>query len=401
MKTKILLIVSIITLTFSLTACFNNKNDLSQAEFDKLSIEKKAEYTLNNMTLDEKIAQMLIVYYTGNSYDDILQKTIKEVRPGGFILMNENITTYEKTLSMVTGMQKDSSIPMIISIDQEGGTVQRLQKISDKEVSYIPSMYYVGKTNDTKLAYELGKIMANQLRTIGVNLDFAPVVDINNNPKNEVIGKRSFGNNANTVTDMALSLQKGLEENKINTCIKHFPGHGDTEVDSHYSLPIINKNYDELESLEFIPYKKAIEQNTNMIMIGHIALPQITGDKTPASLSKTIITDILKNKLGYKGLVVTDALNMGALTNNYTDKEIYTMAINAGVDLLLMPRGSKAAIKYIKESIGEGKITTSQIDNSVKKILIYKYKNIAENYLDQSYLNKAEYDDVLSKIKTK
>lgn len=401
MKTKILLIVSIITLTFSLTACFNNKNVLSQAEFDKLSIEKKAEYTLNNMTLDEKIAQMLIVYYTGNSYDDILQKTIKEVKPGGFILMNENITTYEKTLSMVTGMQKDSSIPMIISIDQEGGTVQRLQKISDKEVSYIPSMYYVGKTSDTKLAYELGKIMANQLRTIGVNLDFAPVVDINNNPKNEVIGKRSFGNNANTVTDMALSLQKGLEENKINTCIKHFPGHGDTEVDSHYSLPIINKNYDELESLEFIPYKKAIEQNTNMIMIGHIALPQITGDKTPASLSKTIITDILKNKLGYKGLVVTDALNMGALTNSYTDKEIYTMAINAGVDLLLMPRGSKAAIKYIKEAIDEGKITTKQIDNSVKKILIYKYKNIDENYLDQSYLNKLEYDDVLSKIKTK
>ena len=356
MKNKVLLIVFILLLTVVLFFCFNNK-----ARFNRLSSEEKAEYVLNKMTLDEKIAQMLVIYYTEDNYDDTLQKTIKEVKPGGFILMNDNITTYDKTLELVVNMQKDSDIPMIISIDQEGGNVQRLQNISDKVVAYIPSMYYVGKMNDSKLAYELGKIMAKQLRTIGVNLNFAPVVDINNNPNNEVIGKRSFGNKPSFVINMALGVKKGLEENKVNTCIKHFPGHGDTVVDSHYFLPIINKSYDELESLELIPYKNAIENNAKMIMVGHIALPKITGDETPASLSKVIITDILKTKLGYNGLVITDALNMGALTNNYTTKEIYIKAINAGVDLLLMPNGSRTAIKEIKEGLNEGKITIKQI----------------------------------------
>lgn len=394
MKNKVLLIVFILLLTVVLFFCFNNK-----ARFNRLSSEEKAEYVLNKMTLDEKIAQMLVIYYTEDNYDDTLQKTIKEVKPGGFILMNDNITTYDKTLELVVNMQKDSDIPMIISIDQEGGNVQRLQNISDKEVAYIPSMYYVGKMNDSKLAYELGKIMAKQLRTIGVNLNFAPVVDINNNPNNEVIGKRSFGNKPSVVINMALEVKKGLEENKVNTCIKHFPGHGDTVVDSHYFLPIINKSYDELESLELIPYKNAIENNAKMIMVGHIALPKITGDETPASLSKVIITDILKTKLGYNGLVITDALNMGALTNNYTTKEIYIKAINAGVDLLLMPNGSRTAIKEIKEGLNEGKITIKQIDDAVKKILIYKYENITDNYLDSSFLNKTEYNDVLKKIK--
>lgn len=394
MKNKVLLIVFILLLTVVLFFCFNNK-----ARFNRLSSEEKAEYVLNKMTLDEKIAQMLVIYYTEDNYDDTLQKTIKEVKPGGFILMNDNITTYDKTLELVVNMQKDSDIPMIISIDQEGGNVQRLQNISDKEVAYIPSMYYVGKMNDSKLAYELGKIMAKQLRTIGVNLNFAPVVDINNNPNNEVIGKRSFGNKPSVVINMALGVKKGLEENKVNTCIKHFPGHGDTVVDSHYFLPIINKSYDELESLELIPYKNAIENNAKMIMVGHIALPKITGDETPASLSKVIITDILKTKLGYNGLVITDALNMGALTNNYTTKEIYIKAINAGVDLLLMPNGSRTAIKEIKEGLNEGKITIKQIDDAVKKILIYKYENITDNYLDSSFLNKTEYNDVLKKIK--
>ena len=207
MKNKVLLIVFILLLTVVLFFCFNNK-----ARFNRLSSEEKAEYVLNKMTLDEKIAQMLVIYYTEDNYDDTLQKTIKEVKPGGFILMNDNITTYDKTLELVVNMQKDSDIPMIISIDQEGGNVQRLQNISDKEVAYIPSMYYVGKMNDSKLAYELGKIMAKQLRTIGVNLNFAPVVDINNNPNNEVIGKRSFGNKPSVVINMALGVKKGLED---------------------------------------------------------------------------------------------------------------------------------------------------------------------------------------------
>lgn len=363
------------------------------------SIEEKIKKQLKKMTLDEKIAQMLIIYYSSTTYDETLEQTIKEVKPGGFILMNDNISTYQNTLNLVKSMQKDSKIPMIISIDQEGGIVQRLQKITDIEVTNIPSMLALGKTNDKNLAYNVGKIMAQQLKTLGINLDFAPVVDIYSNKDNKVIANRSFGSNSEEVTTMALALKQGLEDNNVNTCLKHFPGHGDTTVDSHYNLPVINKDYNDLSKVELIPYYKAIKNNTNMIMIGHIALPKITKDNTPASLSKEIITNLLKTKLKYQGLVITDALNMKALTDNYSDKEIYTMAINAGVDLLLMPNGSRKAIEYIKESIKEKKITEQMINTSVTKILTYKYNHVKEEYLDSSYLNKEEYNKILNQIK--
>ena len=394
MKKKfIILFIFIITI---LTGCSNNKK-VSNKDFEKLSIEEKVNYKMDNLSIDEKIAQMLIVYYIGDEYDENLSNIIKEVKPGGFILMSDNITTYDRTLNFVKGMQNDSDIPMIISTDEEGGSVQRIKGIRDISVTDIPYMYYLGQTKDKNLAYKVGEIIANELRTIGVNLTYAPVMDIYSNPNNTVIGKRSFGSNPNTVYDMATSLKNGIEDNLVNTCIKHFPGHGDTETDSHFEIPIINKTLDELENSDLLPFIKSIN-DTNMIMVGHIALPKITNSSIPASLSKEIVTDLLKNKYNYKGLVITDALNMRSLTDNYSDKEIYTMAINAGVDLLLMPNGSKNAIKYIKEAIDDEEIDINTINESVRKILTYKYSNIKENYLDKSYLNKSEYSNVLNQI---
>lgn len=311
--------------------------------------------------------------------------------------MSDNYSTYDNTLNLVKNMQSASSIPMIIATDQEGGSVQRLKKITDIHVAEIPYMYYLGNTNDESLAYETGKIMAYQMRTLGINLDFAPVLDIFSNPNNTVIGKRSFSSNEENVTKMALALKKGMEDNLVNTCVKHFPGHGDTTEDSHVSLPIINKTLDELENFELKPFLHSIK-NTNMIMVGHIALPQISKDNTPASLSKVVITDLLKEKYGFKGLVITDALNMGALKNNYSDKEIYVNAINAGADILLMPNDAKSAIDIIKEAVQNGEILEDKINRSVYKILIYKHNNISENYLDRSYLNKEEYKDVIGKF---
>ena len=383
MKNKI----SIMFIVFILfiTGCNNKKLD-------------QEKIILDNLSLEEKIAQMLIIYHPSNEYDEKIKSIIKELKPGGFILMNNNISTYDKTLNLVTSMQNDSEIPMIIAIDQEGGSVQRLKSISDVEVTDIPYMYYLGQTNNKDLAYSVGKIMARQLRTIGVNLTFAPVMDVYTNVNNTVIGKRSFGSDVETVYNMATSLKKGIEDNGINTCIKHFPEHGATETDSHISLPIVNKTIEELETSDLIPFTKSIK-NTNMIMIGHIALPNITRDNTPSSISKEIITSLLKEKYNYQGLVVTDALNMKALTNNYTYKQIYIMAINAGVDLLLMPNDPQKAIDYIKEAIINKEIDETTINESVYKILKYKNNNIKNNYLDKSYLNKKEYENILRQIK--
>lgn len=255
-------------------------------------------------------------------------------------------------------------------------------------------MYELGKTQDTNLAYQVGKVMAEDMRVLGINVVNGPVCDIFSNFNNKVIGTRSFGSDKNLVADMCTSLGKGLEDNGIIAIYKHFPGHGDTIVDSHTSLPVINKTYEEILNNELIPFKKAIETDAKIMMIGHIAFPKLTNEIIPATLSKKIITDLLKNQLGFNGLVMTDALNMGALKNNYTDKEIYVMAINAGVDILLMPNDAYDAVNIIKENI-----SIERINESVKKILLFKYTYIEDNILDESYFNNLEHQKIINKIK--
>ena len=308
--------------------------------------------------------------------------------------MKNNITTYEKTKKFVDDIKSYSKIPPIISIDQEGGNVQRLLYLQDYPVTEIPYMYDVGKTGDEKLAYEIGTVMAEELRTIGVNVCYAPVLDIYSNPNNPVIGKRSFGEDKELVSKMALSLGRGLEDSNVIPVYKHFPGHGDTSVDSHYDLPVLSKSYDDIQKEELYPFQQAIQNGAKIIMIGHLSFPEIIGDDTPTSLSRKMITDILKKEMGYDGLVITDALNMKALTDNYSYEQIYKMAIDAGVDLLLMPDGSEEAIQIIKESISE-----ERIDESVYKILQFKMKYLKEDHsLDVSYLGSEEHQKVIQKV---
>ena len=359
----------------------------------ELTLEENVELMLENMTIEEKIGQMLIIYDTHETVDKELKEFIADIKPGGFIINQSNITTFAKTKKYIADLKANSDIPLIISIDQEGGSVQRLQNLEDKKATYVPSMFYVGKTKDYNLAYEVGKVLAEDMRTLGINLAYAPVCDIFSNPNNKVIGNRSFGTSPNLVANMCTSLGKGLEDNGIIATYKHFPGHGDTATDSHTSLPVINKTYTELLNNELIPFKKAIENDAKIIMVAHIAFPSLTGNNTPSSLSKEVITDLLKDKLGYDGLVITDALNMGALTNNYTDEEIYVKAVEAGVDLLLMPSDAKEAIKAIKNNISE-----ERIDESVKKILLFKYTYLKDNVLDESYLNSKAHQEIINEI---
>ncbi len=391
---RIKIIICLFLTIVLLVGCSTTTKTDKKKETKKLTIDEKVKNKMSKMTLEQKIAQMLILYSSSDTVDDDFKNTLKTYNPGGFILMQDNITTFDKTKKFVDDMQENSDIPMIISIDEEGGNVQRLLQLKDVNPTNIPYMYYLGQTNDTSLAYQVGKLTAEELRTIGVNVDYAPVLDIYSNENNKVIGKRSFGTTPDQVSNMALSYAKGLEENGVIATYKHFPGHGDTSVDSHYNLPVITKSYDELKNFELIPFKKAIESDAKIIMIGHLNFTNITSDGIPSSLSEKIITDILYKDMGYKGLVITDALNMGALTKNYTDEEIYTKTINAGTDLLLMPNGSKKAIEYIKKNISE-----ERINKSVEKILKFKYTYLKDyKTLDKSYLNNKEHQDIINKI---
>ena len=384
--------IIVFVLIFLISGCSNIKESVKEVKKDTIK-KDKIDIMLENMSIEEKIAQMLIIEYDSDYVDDNLKSFLNMTPPGGFILMKENITTFDKTRQFVSDLKENSRIPLIISIDEEGGNVQRLKYLMDLKVSDIPFMYNVGLTNNYDLAYNIGKIIAEEVRTIGVNVDFAPVIDIYSNPNNTVIGKRSFGSDAEIVSNMAVRFTKGLEDNGVIGVYKHFPGHGDTDIDSHEALPIINKSLDDLKSFELIPFKSAVKAGAKMIMVGHIAIPQITHDNTPASLSKEVI-DILKNDLNYNGLIVTDALNMGAISDNYSNEEAYIKAIEAGNDLLLIPSDGINTINIIKD-----KVSLDRINESTYKILKFKYDYLdKDNFLDKSYLGSEEHTKIINQI---
>ena len=396
-KAIILIIIVLLIITFIKT--INKTNDTSKEVIN--SFEEEKDNKIDEMSLEEKIGQLLIISYRKDDIKEKLPTILEEVKPGGFILFSENITTYDDTINLIKSIKNSNDIPLFIGIDEEGGNVQRLKNLKDYKTSDIPYMSYVKTIND---AYNLGKVIAEELRVFGINLDFAPVIDCNwDNPKS-VIGKRAFEGDYTTVAKLGVSLAKGLKNNKVIPTYKHFPNHGATATDSHQDLPVINKTEEELLNNDLIPYQEAIKNNADMIMISHLALPQITKDYTPASLSYEIITNLLKKKLGFKGLVVTDALNMQALTKNYSEKEILIKAINAGADLLLMPEDPVNAVKIIKEAVNGGLISEERINESVEKILSLKDSTIKNNYneyLDVSYLNSSEHQDIINSIYSK
>ena len=396
----LLIVLTILTLIVSAT--FVKKKKKTEPPEEEVN-EKDlwVEEQLSEMTIEEKIGQMLIVSDTTTTLDEDLLNNLNTVKPGGFILFSDNIKSYEQTKKLIEDINSTSDIPMFISIDQEGGRVLRIKKLSDAKVTNIPSMYHLGLTKDTKLSYEVGKVVGEELRVFGINMNFAPVLDIYSNKENTVIGDRSFGTTSDLVSKMALSFAEGQESTGIISVYKHFPGHGNTSEDSHYTLPVITKTKEELMNLELKPFIEAIKSGADVIMIGHLAVPSITRDNTPASLSKEIITDLLKTELGYDGLVITDALNMDALTNEYTEEEIYINAINAGVDILLMPDFDNETIEIITNAIANGTIAIEEIDNSVEKILELKYdKLFIENPYTKEYLGSTEHQEIISRIPT-
>lgn len=364
-----------------------------------LTIKQRVDNKLKEMTLDEKIGQLLIISFNGTSMSANLKNDLIKYKPGGVILFANNFSNYNTSINLVKDIQSTGEVPLFISVDQEGGKVQRLTSITGKSVTIIPPMYSVGLVNDISLSYNIGVVIAEELRVFGINMDFAPVIDILTTDDSTIIGTRSFGTNPTLVSNMGLAVANGLESKGVVPVYKHFPGHGSTTTDSHYDLPVLTKTKEQLYQFDLIPFKNAIKNNAKVIMIGHLSIPNITGDKTPASLSKILITNILKNEIGYKGLVITDALNMGAISKNYTEKQIYEMAINAGVDILLMPKSAESAVNYIKQSIKEGIVKESQINESVRKILTLKYSNLKTDNLSTSYLGNQEHQIIVAKVK--
>ncbi|MBY3620649.1 beta-N-acetylhexosaminidase [Acinetobacter sp. CUI P1] len=348
---------------------------------------------VSSMSLEEKIGQMLLVGIDGTVLDDQAKRMIAEDKVGGIILYKNNIQDLKGMVSLVNSMKESNNgnpAPLFISIDQEGGKVSRMPK----EYISFPSNGTVGTRNDADAAEMMGKLLAREVISAGFNMNFAPVLDINSNPDNPVIGDRSFGNSAELVSTLGIAEMKGIESEDVIPVVKHFPGHGDTSVDSHLELPIVNKTAEELAKLEWLPFQAAIKEGTDAVMVAHILFPKLDPDK-PASLSSKIIGELLRGEMKYQGIVITDDLTMGAIMKNYDLATAAVDTINAGSDILLIAHGydnEKRVIESLLDHVKKGKIQETRIDESVYRILALKAKyNLSDEPVpvpDLTELNK-------------
>ena len=339
---------------------------------------------ISKMTTEEKIAQLFITTpeslaktdKTLQSFQTELEQSITSVPIGGLLYYGRNLSNPKQTSEFLkktlTCYLSRTGIPLFQCIDEESGIVSKVANNANFQVENAGSPFYIGKTYDTIQTERIGRYIGRYLFELGFNTDFAPCADILSNPRNQVIGERAFGNNPNIVSNMADAFAHGLLMENIIPTYKHFPGHGDTENDSHLGYAYTNKTLDELMNCEIIPFANGIKKDIPIIMVGHISLPHITGNHDPASLSKEIIDGLLRQQLGYDGIVITDSLKMKAISDNLSSKDAAIKAIEAGADLILRPLDFYEAYNGVICATKSGMILESRIDKSLRRILKVK-----------------------------
>ncbi len=356
----------------------NEESDVPEKYDDAKVLDEVVEAIISEMTLEEKVAGLFIVTPEGiTGVDTAVQagdgtKTALEKYPvGGLIYFKKNIQSEEQIKKMVENSVSYAKYPMFIAVDEEGGVVARLA--DGLKLDNVGPMAEIGSTGDATKAYDAMKTVGTYMTSYGFNLDFAPVADVLTNAENSSIGDRSFGTEPTAVAEMVVSAMNGLEETGVTACVKHFPGLGDAAEDTHNGLAVIDKSLDELKQTELVPFMAAIENGANMIMVGHMSLPQVVGDNTPATMSKEVISDLLRSELGFNGVVITDAMNMGAITEYYGADEAAIRAFKAGADMVLMPEDFKLAYEGVIEAVKDGTISEERINNSLKRVFRIKY----------------------------
>lgn len=341
------------------------------------------EEMLGDMTLEEKVCQLFMVtpealtgVGTVTQAGTATQEAVNAYPVGGVIYFSQNLQDPDQTRTMLENTQRyameRTGIPIFLSVDEEGGQVARVGSNPAFGVEKIGNMSDVGSRGDTQEAYEIGSTIGTYLSDLGFNMDAAPDTDVLTNPENQVVKYRSFGSDPELVARMAAAELKGLNDQGIIGMYKHFPGHGGTTADSHEGYAYVDDTLEELKSGAFIPFQDGIDNGIQVIMVSHISCPNVTGDNTPATLSEMMITDILRGEMGFDGMVITDALNMGAITAQYSSSEAAVAALNAGADMLLMPEDFQSAYKGVLSAVESGTVSEERIDESVRRILEVK-----------------------------
>lgn len=337
---------------------------------------------LETMELDEKICQLFIVTHdqlTGvsavNKSGPTTKAAIEKYPVGGVIYFSPNLVSRDQCIRMIRDLQSYSRLGLFISVDEEGGTVTRLAQNSQMGTTKFSSMGVIGKDEDTDAAYNVGYTIGTEIAELGFNLDFAPVADVNSNPRNPVIGKRAFHTDPCIAADLVAACVEGFTDSGTLCTLKHFPGHGDTLADSHYGAVTIDKTLEELMACELVPFRAGIEAGAPVVMVGHITVPELSKEDVPATFSVEIVTELLRETLGFDGVIITDSMQMGAVTNRYASGEAAVKALQAGVDIILMPSRLSDAVSGIREAVESGELTEGRIDESVLRILELKLRS--------------------------
>lgn len=399
-KKKIMAILTVMAITSSLLV-----GSFSKASANDVNSSVEAEKIVSEMSLEEKIGQMLMVDFrqwkqeNESSVQDFTEMNnevaniIDEFDLGGVILFAQNVKTTEQTAKLTHELQQvaindeDGNLPLLTTIDQEGGIVTRLGTGTN-----FPGNMAIGATKNEQSSYDTGSVIGKELNSLGINVNFAPSVDVNNNPSNPVIGLRSFSSNPDLVSKLGVQMIKGIQDEGVSAAAKHFPGHGDTATDSHAGLPRVDKPLSELKNVELKPFQAAIDNGVDMIMTAHIQFPQIEKDKyiskkdgqeieIPATLSDDVLTGLLRENMNFDGVIITDALNMAAISENFGEVEAVKMAFDAGVDIALMPtilRSNedvaklRAIVDGVKEAVESGELSEETINDSARRVVKLK-----------------------------
>ncbi len=402
---KILILLLTLMLTYSCKSILedNNKNNKSEnisTPEQIINREKKENIKtdiadiknimiveiINNLSLEEKIGQLFIIGlkdlngYSALHIDEYIVEFINTYNPGGFILFAGNFYSVEQTYNLNNDLQRNSSIPLFIATDEEGGLVSRFSNTETIEATHFPAAEIIGWINDPELAYKIGRIIGSELHALGINMNFAPVADLNTNPLNPVIGSRSYGEDPVQTGILISSIIEGLQFENVCSVIKHFPGHGDTNNDSHHESVYVNHTMERLETVELVPFKMGIDAGADGVMTAHIILSILGEEQVPASLSSFVLQDILRNNINHNKLIITDAMNMDAITEYWPSGEAAKLAIKAGADIILLPFSFEEAYTAILDAVRSGEILEERIDESLYRILNVKYiRNILDS----------------------
>jgi beta-N-acetylhexosaminidase len=327
---------------------------------------------MSKMMSREHIGQLFMVGFEGTSVTPDLASFIKEYQPGGIILFSRNLESVEQIVDLTNQLQACSPQGLLISIDQEGGRVSRLPKT----FTIFPPCEVLGRCNSWELAYAAAATIAKELRAVGINMNMSPVLDVNSNPANPVIGDRAFGSTPGPVCELGLATIGGLQDQRVVACGKHFPGHGDTNADSHKELPVVTAQRERLEQIELPPFRQAAAHGVAAMMTAHV-LYRALDDQQPATLSPTIIGKLLREEIGYDGVVLTDDLEMHAIIDHYGIEEATVRAILAGCDMPLIckDRGREvAAITAVEKAVTDGTLTDERVQRSLTRIARLKQR---------------------------